>query len=81
MNYEVFISYKCSDDQGNRTHDFAIAQELYIALTNMGYNAFFSSNTLEQLGSSRYKADIDAALDTAKVLIVVLSKAEYALSH
>lgn len=81
MNYEVFISYKCSDDQGNRTHDFAIAQELYIALTNMGYNAFFSSNTLEQLCSSRYKADIDAALDTAKVLIVVLSKAEYALSH
>ena len=58
MNYEVFISYKCSDEQGNRTPDFAIAQELYIALTNMGYNAFFSSNTLEQLGSSRYKADI-----------------------
>ena len=81
MNYEVFISYKCSDEQGNRTPDFAIAQELYVALTNMGYNTFFSSNTLEQLGSSRYKADIDAALDTAKVMIVVLSKAEYALSH
>lgn len=47
MNYEVFISYKCSDEQGNRTPDFAIAQELYVALTNMGYNTFFSSNTLE----------------------------------
>lgn len=81
MNYEVFISYKCSDEQGNRTPDFAIAQELYATLTNMGYNTFFSSNTLEQLGSSRYKADIDSALDTSKVMIVVLSKAEYALSH
>jgi len=81
MNYEVFISYKCSDELGKKTPDFAIAQELYIALTNMGYNTFFSSNTLEQIGSSRYKSDIDAALDTAKVMIVVLSKVEYALSH
>lgn len=81
MNYEVFISYKCSDEQGNRTPDFAIAQELYVTLTNMGYNTFFSSNTLEQLGSSRYKADIDSALDTSKVMIVVLSKVEYASSH
>ena len=81
MNYEVFISYKCSDDQGNKTQDFAMAQDLYITLTSMGYNTFFSSNTLEQLGSSRYKADIDAALDTAKVMVVVLSKVEYASSH
>lgn len=81
MDYEIFISYKYSDGQGNRTPDFAIAQELYKALTDCGYKVFFSSNTLEQIGSSRYKADIDAALDTAKVMIVVLSKAEYALSQ
>ena len=81
MNYEVFISYKCSDENGNKTLDFAIAKELYETLTNMGYNTFLSSNTLEQLGSSRYKADIDSALDTAKVMIVVLSRAEYASSH
>lgn len=81
MDYEVFISYKCSDDYRDKTPDFAIAQELYETLTNYGYNVFFSSNTLEQLGSSRYKADIDAALDTAKVMIVVLSKVEYASSH
>lgn len=81
MNYEVFISYKCSDDSGNKTPDFGMAQELYRALTSHGYNVFFSSNTLEQLGSSRYKADIDAALDTAKVMIVVLSRIEYASSQ
>jgi len=81
MNYEVFISYKCSDEQGNKTPDYLMAKELYTALSRMGYSVFFSSNTLEQIGSSRYKADIDAALDTAKVMIVVLSKAEYASSH
>ena len=81
MSYEVFISYKCSDEYGNKTPDFAIAHELYTALTEMGYRVFFSSNTLEQLGSSRYKADIDAALDTAKVMVVVLSRPEYAVSQ
>lgn len=41
MNYEVFISYKCSDEFGNKTPDFAIAQELYTALKNNGYQVFF----------------------------------------
>ena len=81
MNYEIFISYKCSDDHGNKTRDYMIAEELYNSLTAMGYNAFFSSDTLEKLGSSRYKTDIDAALDTSKIMIVVLSQAEYASSQ
>jgi len=80
MDYEVFISYKCTDNSGNKTPDFTMAQELFNALTNMGYRAFFSFDTLEQIGSSRYKADIDAALDTAKAMIVVLSDAGYASS-
>lgn len=81
MEYEVFISYKCSDEDGNKTKDYEIAKELYDTLVSLGYSAFFSSNSLEKLGSSRYKADIDVALDTAKVMIVVLSRAEYATSH
>ena len=56
-------------------------QELYDSLTDLGYKVFFSSDTLEKLGSSRYKMDIDSALDTAKIMVVVLSKAEYASSH
>lgn len=81
MKYEVFISYKCSDEDGNKTKDYEIAKELYDTLVSLGYSAFFSSNSLEKLGSSRYKADIDVALDAAKVMIVVLSRAEYATSH
>ncbi len=81
MNCDVFISYKHTDDNGNITSDHIIAEKLYNMLVSMGYTAFFSSDSLEKLGSSRYKADIDAALDTAKVMVVVLSKAEYATSY
>lgn len=81
MKYEIFISYKHSDENGNLTLDFEIAKELYETLVNMGYDVFFSNNTLEEIGSSRYKADINEALDSVKIMVVVLSKAEYAKSH
>ena len=55
--------------------------KIIATLTDIGYKVFFSADTLEKIGSSRYKADIDAALDTAKVMIVVLSKPEYASSQ
>lgn len=81
MKYEIFISFKRSDEYGNKTKDYEIAKELYDDLVSLGYTVFFSSNSLESLGSSRYKADIDEALDEAKVMIVVLTRAEYAVSH
>lgn len=80
MSYDVFISYKNLDEQGNQTPDFTIAQELYNTLTKMGYKAFFSAVSLEEIGSSRFKTDIDDALDTSKIMIVVLTNIDYALS-
>lgn len=81
MNYDIFISFKYSDGNGNQTVDYEIANKLYNKLSSIGYNVFFSTNSLEKMGSSRYKADIDKALDTAKVMIVVLTKVEYANSQ
>ena len=81
MASEIFISYKHTDSEGNKTPDHAMAEELSTSLRELGYDVFFSSDTLEQMGSSRFKADIDAALDTARVMIVVLSRAEYASSQ
>ncbi len=80
MSYDVFISYKNLDEQGNQTPDFTIAQELYYALSDSGYKVFFSAVSLGEIGSSRFKADIDDALDTSKIMIVVLTNADYALS-
>lgn len=59
MKYDVFISYKLSDKDGNKTQDYFMAQKLYTRLSEMGYLVFFSSQTLEEIGSSKYKSDID----------------------
>lgn len=40
MNYDIFISYKLSDEIGNKTRDFYIAQELYTKLSGLGYSVF-----------------------------------------
>lgn len=77
---DIFISYRHHDDAGNTTEDYAIAYKLHNELSELGYKVFFSQKSLEEIGSSRFKADIDAALDSAKILIVVLTKAEYATS-
>ena len=45
--YDVFISYKETDDKGERTLDSVIAQDIYKELTNEGYRVFFSRITLE----------------------------------
>ena len=81
MNCEIFISFKHTDAFGEITKDSEIAKRLYDQLTGMGYSVFFSECSLEQIGSSQYKNDIDAALDTAKIMVVVLTKAEYATTQ
>ena len=81
MDCEIFISYKHSDESGKKTRDYYLAKELSDNLKKLGYNVFFSTETLEKIGSSQYKIDIDAAMDTARIMIVVLTEAEYATSH
>lgn len=78
---EIFISFKCRDENKNFTKDYEIAKDLYAQLTQKGYSVFFSTKSLEIIGSSRYKADIDAALDQAKILIVVGTNVEYMSSQ
>ena len=79
--YDLFISFKKSDGNGNNTPDVAMAKNLATALRNRGVKVFFSEDSLEEIGSCRYKADIDEALDSARVMVVVLTKAEYAVSQ
>lgn len=81
MKCDIFISYKHTDQAGNTTQDFYMAKKLFEALSERGYSVFFSSSSLESMGSSRYKADIDDALDYAKAMVVVLSNVDYASSQ
>ncbi len=75
--YDVFICYKESDENGNRTRDSLMAQDIYYRLTEQGYKVFFSRITLEDVAGSRYEPYIFAALHSAKVMVVVGTKPEH----
>ena len=69
--YDVFICYKETDKQGNRTHDSVIAEDIYDKLTNLGFKVFFSKITLENKLGKEYEPYIYSALKTSKVMLVV----------
>ena len=69
--FDVFICYKETDNNGNRTQDSVYAQDIYTALTKEGYKVFFSRITLEDKLGSAYEPYIFAALNSAKVMLVV----------
>ncbi len=75
--YDVFICYKESDEQGNRTRDSLMAQDIYYQLTEQGRKVFFSRITLEDVAGTQYEPYIFAALNSAKVMVVVGTKPEY----
>ena len=69
--FDIFICYKETDSFGNRTQESVYAQDIYYALTNEGYKVFFSRITLEDKLGSAYEPYIFAALNSAKVMLVV----------
>ncbi|WP_312446524.1 toll/interleukin-1 receptor domain-containing protein [Lacrimispora sp.] len=75
--YDVFICYKETTDGENRTKDSTIAQDVYYQLTNEGYKVFFSRITLEDKLGQQYEPYIFAALNSAKVMVVIGTKQEY----
>jgi len=75
--YDVFICYKETDENGQRTHDSQWAQDVYYGLTEQGLKVFFSRITLEDKLGQQYEPYIFAALNSAKVMVVIGSKPEY----
>ena len=75
--YDVFICYKETDENGDRTEDSVLAQEIYDALTAKGLKVFFSRITLEDKLGQQYEPYIYAALVSARVLVAVGTKFEY----
>lgn len=75
--FDVFICYKESDNTGKRTPDSVLAQDLYYGLKNEGFKVFFSRITLEDKLGSAYEPYIFAALNSAKVMVVLGTKPEY----
>lgn len=75
--FDIFICYKETDENGDRTMDSVLAQDVYDALTQKGYKVFFSRITLEDKLGQEYEPYIFAALTSAKVMLAFGTCYEY----
>ncbi|MEF2838406.1 MAG: TIR domain-containing protein [Oscillospiraceae bacterium] len=75
--YDIFICYKETDENSQRTLDSVMAQDLYNALTDKGYRVFFSRISLQSKLGQAYEPFIFAALNSAKVMLAVGTDPEY----
>lgn len=75
--FDVFICYKETDNNGRRTPDSVLANDLYHLLTLEGFKVFFARITLEDKLGTAYEPYIFAALNSAKVMVVLGTRPEY----
>lgn len=75
--FDVFICYKETDQSGRRTPDSVLANDLYHQLTQEGFKVFFARITLEDKLGVAYEPYIFAALNSAKVMVVLGTRPEY----
>ena len=75
--YDIFICYKETAEDGQRTVDSVLAQDIYDALTQKGYKVFFSRISLEDKLGQEYEPYIFAALNSAKVMLAIGTDYEY----
>ena len=69
--YDIFICYKETDENNERTKDSVIAQDIYDKLVEKNYKVFFARITLEDKLGLNYEPYIYSALKSAKVMLVV----------
>lgn len=75
--FDVFICYKETDANGRRTPDSVLANDLYHQLTQEGFKVFFARITLEDKLGTAYEPYIFAALNSARVMVVLGTRPEY----
>lgn len=76
--FDIFICYKETDDTTKtRTRDSVFADQIYSELVQEDFKVFFAPVTLEDKLGQEYEPYIFAALQSAKVMIVLGTKPEY----
>ncbi len=78
--YDVFISFKAENEDGTRSRDSVIGQEIYNQLTEHGLRVFYSRITLENKGGEEYEPYIFSALNTAKVMLLIGTSKDHVLA-
>ncbi|MBD5485625.1 MAG: TIR domain-containing protein [Lachnospiraceae bacterium] len=69
--YDIFICCKETDENGNRTRDSVLADELYYQLIRNNFKVFFARITLQDKPGAAYEPYIFATLHSARAMIVV----------
>ncbi|MBQ3603466.1 MAG: toll/interleukin-1 receptor domain-containing protein [Clostridia bacterium] len=75
--FDVFICYKETDENGKRTVDSTLANDIYYQLTREGLKVFYAAITLEDKLGIEYEPYIFAALNSAKAMLVIGTKPEH----
>ena len=76
-SYDVFISYKSHDSEGNPTVDSKYAQKIYNLLDRKGFRVFFAEETLKKYAGTEYEPHIYSALKSSKVMVLIGGNDEY----
>lgn len=76
-DFDVFLCFKSTDENGGATEDRIIARTIYDELNKRGIKTFFSEISLKDRLGQDYEPIIYKALYTAKVFILIATKEEY----
>ena len=69
--YDIYISYRAKDDNGDKTAVSEIAGHLYNKLTSAGYRVFLSEAALKGKKRSKCEPYIYSALNSANVMLAL----------
>ena len=69
--FEVFISFKNTDKNGERTQDSIMAEELYYALKEKGIRAFYINVSISERGEHRFGKMIREAIEQCSIFVAV----------
>ena len=71
--YQIFLSFKDRDENGNRTKSSRFSEKLFHSLTERGYKVFYAPSVLNGMIGQEIAPTIEHALETAKLQIIVLT--------
>ena len=71
--FDLFISFKNTDNNGQRTKDSIMAEELYHALKKRNINAFYSNISIPESGEYDFGDMIDMAIEQCCLSLKILT--------
>ncbi len=69
--FDIFICYKESDKNGQRTSDSITAENVYKELTKEGYKVFFARETLKNKLGTEFEPYIFSAISSAEIMLCI----------